>query len=140
MLARKQASVARERTFVSDASHELRTPLTMVRTELELIARDRPTGRELQAAARSAIEETDRLTRMADDLLLLSRADHGESALDMARHSAGDLLSAAARRAARRSPSTTRTAHSCLPTATAWRRRSTTWSTTRSATPTERSS
>jgi signal transduction histidine kinase len=104
MLARIQDSVARERTFVSDASHELRTPLAMVRTELELIARDRPTGTALQSAASSAIEETDRLTRLADDLLLLARADHGESPLRTAPESAGELLDAAASRARRRMP------------------------------------
>jgi signal transduction histidine kinase len=104
MLTRIHESVARERTFVADASHELRTPLAMVRTELELIARDRPTGHELQAAARSAIDETDRLTRLADDLLLLARADHGRAAVHTEPAPAGDLLAAAAARATRRAP------------------------------------
>ncbi len=67
----------RERRFIADASHELRTPLTMLRTELELIARDRPTGTELADATASALEETEHLRLLADDLLLLSRADHG---------------------------------------------------------------
>lgn len=105
MLARIQASVARERTFVSDASHELRTPLAMVRTELELIARDQPRGTALTSAAHSAIEETDRLSRLADDLLLLTRADAGESPLRTASVSAAELLDSAARRALRRAPS-----------------------------------
>jgi two-component system OmpR family sensor kinase len=105
MLARIQAAVERERTFVSDASHELRTPLAMVRTELELIARDLPTGPELASAAQSAIEETDRLTRLAADLLLLTRADHGGAALRTSELPAAELLDAAARRALRRSPS-----------------------------------
>lgn len=75
MLSRIQIAVAREREFVSDASHELRSPLAMLRTELELIARDRPRGAALQQAIGSAVEETDRLSRLADDLLLLARAD-----------------------------------------------------------------
>jgi two-component system OmpR family sensor kinase len=99
MLERIQVSVGRERTFVSDASHELRTPLAMVRTELELMARERPAGPALQRSVRSAIEEVDRLTRLADDLLLLARADDGQSALRAERVSAGALLDAAARRA-----------------------------------------
>jgi signal transduction histidine kinase len=102
MLARIQASVARERTFVADASHELRSPLAMVRTELELIARDRPTGAQLQEAARSAIEETDRLSRLTDDLLLLTRADHGEAALRTGPQEAAALLARAAERGRRR--------------------------------------
>jgi two-component system OmpR family sensor kinase len=105
MLARIQAAMARERTFVSDASHELRTPLAMVRTELELIARDLPTGPALASAAQSAIEETDRLARLAGDLLLLTRADHGGAALRTSELTAAELLDAAARRALRRSPS-----------------------------------
>jgi heavy metal sensor kinase len=102
MLARIQAAMARERTFVSDASHELRSPLAMVKTELELIARDRPTGVRLQQAAYSAIEETDRLTRLTDDLLLLTRADHGGAALRSAPQDAAALLAEAADRASRR--------------------------------------
>jgi signal transduction histidine kinase len=99
MLARIQTSVARERTFVSDASHELRTPLTMLRTELELIARDRPTGSRLQSAAGSAIEETDRLTRLADDLLLLARADDRRLPLRREAVPVAELLAQAAGRA-----------------------------------------
>jgi signal transduction histidine kinase len=102
MLARIQEAVARERTFVSDASHELRSPLAALRTELELMARENPTGEALADASRSAIEETDRLARLADDLLLLSRADDHRFAL--ARHSvpAADLAHEAAERMRRR--------------------------------------
>jgi hypothetical protein len=46
----------------------------MLRTELELMARDEPSGAELQAATASATEETARRGRLADDLLLLTRA------------------------------------------------------------------
>jgi signal transduction histidine kinase len=75
MLARLESGVARERAFVADASHELRTPLAMLRTELELIARDRPEGASLDRAVASAIEETDRLAHLTEDLLVLARAD-----------------------------------------------------------------
>jgi two-component system OmpR family sensor kinase len=75
MLARLESGLARERAFVADASHELRTPLAMLRTELELIARDRPAGASLDSAVASAIAETDRLTRLTEDLLVLARAD-----------------------------------------------------------------
>ncbi|MGI8411158.1 MAG: sensor histidine kinase [Solirubrobacteraceae bacterium] len=106
MLARIDRSVTRERTFVSDASHELRNPLAMLRTELELVARERPTGTALQSAVGSAIEETDRLSRLAEDLLMLSRADDGKLTLRLRSVSAAELLSQAAARA-RRSPAST---------------------------------
>jgi signal transduction histidine kinase len=73
----------------------------VLRTELELIARERPTGPALQTAAASAIEETDRLSRLADDLLLLARADDHQLALRYARVSTAGLLQQAADRALR---------------------------------------
>jgi signal transduction histidine kinase len=91
--------VQRERTLVSDASHELRTPLAVLRTELELIGRERPTGTALQLAIGSAIEETDRLGLLADDLLLLARADDHRLALSRERLSTSGLLQHAADRA-----------------------------------------
>ncbi len=74
MLSRLDASISSERRFLDNASHELRTPLTALKTELD-IALHRPRGpEELVAALRSASEEADRLSRMADDLLVLARA------------------------------------------------------------------
>lgn len=73
LLARLGRSMERERRFVADASHELRTPLALLRAEIELaLDRPRPPG-ELAAALRSAGDETDRLTQLAEDLLLLAR-------------------------------------------------------------------
>ena len=92
----------RERRFIADASHELRSPLTMLRTELELMARDEPNGVELQAATASAIEETERLGRLADDLLLLTRADSDRFELRAAPVSAAALVDDAVARARRR--------------------------------------
>ena len=104
MLARIDGSVTRERTFISDASHELRSPLAALRTELELIARDRPRGRALQDATDSAIDETDRVRRLTDDLLLLARADDDRTVLRATEVQAADLLEAAAERARGRAP------------------------------------
>jgi heavy metal sensor kinase len=77
MLARLQAAFVRERAFVADASHELRTPLAILKTELELAARSPRSNAELTAAVHSAVEEVDRLSRLAEDLLVLARADDG---------------------------------------------------------------
>ena len=75
MLARLEAGIARERQFVADASHELRTPLALLRAELELARRRPRSNEELGAALDSAAAEVDRLTRLAEDLLVLARAD-----------------------------------------------------------------
>jgi signal transduction histidine kinase len=82
MLDRLQASVERERAFVDDASHELRTPLALHKTELELALRYGESPQELRAAIASAIEESDHLWRLTEDLLLMARADKGRLTID----------------------------------------------------------
>ena len=92
MLARLEEAYARERAFVADASHELRTPLAILRAELELAARDGRSQEELAAAVRSAAEETDRLARLADDLLVLARVEEGRLPVRPIELDAGELL------------------------------------------------
>ena len=75
LLARLHGALERERRFVADASHELRTPLSLLTTELELALHRPRTTAELTAALGSALEETGRLSRLAQDLLLLARTD-----------------------------------------------------------------
>src|SRR6201999_2872577 len=77
MLSRLEAAFARERAFVSDASHELRTPLAILRTELELALRGEHTKAELEDALRSAAEEAERLSSLAEDRLVIARSDQG---------------------------------------------------------------
>jgi signal transduction histidine kinase len=81
MLARLEDGLERQRRFVADASHELRTPLATLRAELELALRRSRTPQEFENSIRSAAEETDRLSRIADDLLILARAEQGMLAL-----------------------------------------------------------
>ncbi|MEA2170337.1 MAG: hypothetical protein QOF76_3637 [Solirubrobacteraceae bacterium] len=68
---------AREKRLVADTSHELRTPLTILRTELQLALRGDREKPELRAALQNALDEAERLSRLADDLLVLARADQG---------------------------------------------------------------
>ena len=98
MLARLQAAFEHERRFVADASHELRTPLALLRTELDLALRRPRSREELESALRSAAEETQRLSRLADDLLLIARADQGPLPMRREVVAAGDLLADAATR------------------------------------------
>jgi len=77
MLERIEGGVNRERGFLADASHELRTPLSLLRAEVELALEAPHTPDELLLALRSIGEEADRLSQLADDLLLLNRIDDG---------------------------------------------------------------
>jgi two-component system, OmpR family, sensor kinase len=77
MLDRLEAALEREREFVADAGHELRTPLTLLRTELELALRQAQTVDELRTAIRWSSYETERLSQLAEDLLLIARTDRG---------------------------------------------------------------
>ncbi|HET9322396.1 MAG TPA: ATP-binding protein [Gaiellaceae bacterium] len=94
MLARLERAIERERSFVADASHELRTPLALLRAELELALRKPRTAPELEAAIRSATAETDRLVRLAEDLLVLAQADEGRLPLRREPVRAADVLGA----------------------------------------------
>jgi heavy metal sensor kinase len=92
MLGRLEAALERERTFVDDASHELRTPLALHKTELELALRYAKTPEEMRAAIASAIVEVDRLSALAEDLLVLARSEQGKLALHLRRVRLADLL------------------------------------------------
>ena len=142
MLDRLETALAQERRFVSDASHELRTPLASLRTELELaLRRPRPAG-ELRSALASAAEETERLSRVADDLLVLARSDGGRLPVNPEPIPAAQLLAEVterfrgSRRPRPAGPSTSRprTALRWSSTASGPPRPSATWSTTPCAT------
>src|SRR2546426_11940619 len=98
MLTRIGDGLARERRFVADASHELRTPLALLKTELELALRRARSREELEAAIRAAAEDTERLSRIADDLLLLARAEQGRVPLRREPVDVADVLEAVAER------------------------------------------
>jgi two-component system, OmpR family, sensor kinase len=109
MLARLEASFEHERRFVADASHELRTPLALLKAELDLALR-RPRSRdELKRALASAADETDRLIRLAEDLLLIARADQGRLPIRPERVRAHEVLERARARFAARAESLGRT-------------------------------
>jgi two-component system OmpR family sensor kinase len=78
MLGRIERTIAHERAFIDDAAHELRTPLAVLRGELELAALDSGDAEAMARSLASALEETDRLTAIANGLLTLARADAGQ--------------------------------------------------------------
>lgn len=90
MTTRLQAARQMQIDFVADVSHELRTPLTSIKGMVETLregAIDDPQVRD--RFLETADNETDRLIRLVNDLLLLSRVD--SEALNLRRQSE-DLL------------------------------------------------
>jgi two-component system OmpR family sensor kinase len=78
MLERIETSDRRLRRFVADASHELRTPLTAVRAYAELFDRGAATRPEdLERSMSGIARESERMSLLVDDLLLLARIDEG---------------------------------------------------------------
>src|SRR5439155_4438014 len=74
----REASEQRLRRFVSDASHELRTPLAAVRAYAELFTRGAKQRPEDLARSMSGISrESERMSTLVEDLLLLARLDEG---------------------------------------------------------------
>jgi two-component system, OmpR family, sensor kinase len=96
--AAEREAVARERRFIADASHELRTPLTTLKSELDVALQRERSPDELRAALGSAREEADRLVALAEDLLVLARADEGELPITRAPLDVGAMLTDVAER------------------------------------------
>ena len=82
MLGRLNTAFQEIRQFSADASHELQTPLTVLKGEIEVGLRSPRRPEEYQAILRSALEETDRIARLVEGLLLLSRSDAGVLRMD----------------------------------------------------------
>jgi heavy metal sensor kinase len=85
MLARLESAVARLSQFTADASHELRTPIALIRTTAELALRRERPAETYREALRQIVVESERTTRLVEDLLLLARADAGLPALPLER-------------------------------------------------------
>lgn len=98
MLDRLEAALEHERRFVADASHELRTPLTMLKGEIELALLRPRSHAELEAALRSAARDTQRLSLLAEDLLLIARSDRGRLPVRPTSLDAHDVIRSVAER------------------------------------------
>jgi signal transduction histidine kinase len=77
MLARLHSATEQQVSFIADAAHELRSPLASIRTQLD-VALSMPTDlAEWQQVATGVRTDVERVSRLADDLLLLARLDSG---------------------------------------------------------------
>jgi signal transduction histidine kinase len=73
-----QEAFGRQRTFVADASHELKTPLTLIRADAEVLSRgidDPDNTSDNRELVDDLLGETDRMSAILSDLLLLARLD-----------------------------------------------------------------
>jgi len=73
-----EQSLEMQRNFVADVSHELRTPLTTLRGNLGLMRRNLPPEEQADILS-DMVDESDRLIRLVNELLLLARTDAGRS-------------------------------------------------------------
>lgn len=63
--------------FTSDASHELRTPLAVMKSEIQVLLRDKSSSKqEYREVLESNLEEVDKLAQLSQSLLQLSRLDY----------------------------------------------------------------
>ncbi len=97
MIGRLEEAFHHSQRFSADASHELRTPLTIMRVELESISQQ---ASGLDTATRekisSILEETERMGKMVEGLLAVSRLETGEAVINVTRLDLAALAAATA--------------------------------------------
>ena len=96
MIGRLEDAIQSSKRFVADASHELRTPLTVLRGELESLAQDAQFELHTRESLGSLLEEVDRLSKIVESLLALSRLDAGEPSSECVRFDLGELAATTA--------------------------------------------
>ncbi|HEY4359667.1 MAG TPA: HAMP domain-containing sensor histidine kinase [Bryobacteraceae bacterium] len=84
MLARLESAVRALSRFVADASHELRTPLAVIRTTAELALRRERAPESYRDSLQEVALETQRMTQLVEDLLILARGSEEMSELPQA--------------------------------------------------------
>lgn len=92
MLERLESAFTSLHRFTADAAHELRTPLALMRSEIQVTLRGSESLEEHRATLESVLTDVERLTRTADQLLLLARVDSGVLAPRTDRVDVDDLL------------------------------------------------
>lgn len=78
-LARLKSLISAQQRFIADASHQLKTPLTLLNTQAEFALRqENPAA--MQSVIRDLHKNTHQVVRLANQLLMLARAEPGSGA------------------------------------------------------------
>jgi heavy metal sensor kinase len=96
MIARLDEAFEHTGRFTADASHELRTPLTVIRGELEAIAENSSLSVEVRETIGTVLEEVERLSKIVESLLTMSRLDAGEARMERVRVDLAELAATTA--------------------------------------------
>jgi heavy metal sensor kinase len=91
MMSRLEESFHHINRFSADAAHEIRTPLAIIRGELENALQVPSTPNELRETLASALEEAERLSKIAEQLLEMSRLEAGETLLERIRFDLSEM-------------------------------------------------
>ncbi len=92
MLSRLEAAFKRERRFTGDAAHELRTPLTVLKGQLDVTLSKPRKKTEYESTLQALGEQVDRLIRLSNALLFLSRSDQKQLSWEPGSINLADLL------------------------------------------------
>ncbi|MFP5263113.1 MAG: sensor histidine kinase [Blastocatellia bacterium] len=93
MLDKLQRLFESQEQFVQDASHEIRSPLAALRCRLEVALRQSRPPEEYRQVIEGSLEDASRLSALADDLLLLARADSNNLSMEFREVSLAEVLS-----------------------------------------------
>jgi heavy metal sensor kinase len=96
MIGRLEEAFQHSQRFSADASHELRTPLTIMRVELESISQETALDKATREKLASILEETERMGKMVEGLLAISRLETGEAVINVTQFPLSDLVVATA--------------------------------------------
>jgi heavy metal sensor kinase len=92
MMARLEESFHHIHRFSADASHEIRTPLAIIRGELENALNTPALTASLRDTLSSSLEEVERLARIVEQLLEMTRLEAGETLVDLTRVDVAELV------------------------------------------------
>ena len=92
MLERLKTAFERERRFTGDAAHELRTPLTVLKGQIEVTLSKSRSGQDYRNTLQNLASQVERLIRLSNALLFLSRSDQKQLSWEPEKINLGELL------------------------------------------------
>jgi signal transduction histidine kinase len=78
LLDRVEEAMERQRRFVGGITHDIRTPLTIIKGDIEVALMQERTARSYREVLESNLEEVERIGKLVEDLLTLSRGNRGD--------------------------------------------------------------